>query len=87
MPRHQTRTGDGTKPRAPASLWAATLMMIMVAAIIRTGGAVGLEGRSGGHLSPYDLSVLRVASARSASGYPATPKPAMMPAAPGDTYE
>jgi hypothetical protein len=27
------------------------------------------------------------ASARSASGYPATPKPAMMPAAPGDTYE
>jgi hypothetical protein len=29
----------------------------------------------------------RVARARNASGYPAAPKPMMMPAATGDTYE
>ncbi len=33
------------------------------------------------------VSLVRAASARSASGYPATPKPTMIPAATGETYE
>jgi hypothetical protein len=37
MPRHQTRTADGTAPQALAYLWAALLMMIMVAGCSATG--------------------------------------------------
>jgi len=87
MPRHQKRTGGATILRKLAHPCLVLLIMIMVASCSGPGNCpVGRPARNP-RLDDRPRSYATPLRARSASGYPATPKPRMMPAATGDTYE